>query len=59
VSSRFDDRADGDRTTHTTAGWNPAWVATFSESQVAPKQEVLEKYYRVMNALRDSLGVRA
>lgn len=51
--------ADGDRTSHTTPSWDTAWAATFSESQVAPKQEVREKYYRVMNALRDSLGVRA
>ena len=49
---------DGDRTTHASLAWNAAWASSFSDSQVVPKKEVREKYYRVMNALRDSLGVR-
>ena len=49
---------DGDRTNHCAYKWESAWLQKFSDTEVAPKSEVRKQYYRLMVALRNSLGVR-
>lgn len=49
---------DGDRTNHCTYTWDPVWNDRFAEQNVASKEDVRDRYYALMDALRISLGVR-
>lgn len=48
--------ADGDRTRHATYVWNPAWHARFATVNVVDRAEVRDRYTRLMEVLRVSLG---
>lgn len=47
---------DGDRTRHGAYVWNAAWFERFSSENVVDKREVRTLYFRLMDALRVSLG---
>lgn len=49
---------DGDRTTHCAFTWNQAWNSKFSSDNVAEKAEVRNGYYKLMDSLRCSLGIK-
>jgi hypothetical protein len=48
---------DGDRTIHCTYEWDSNWVLRFSDANIPSKEQVRLQYHKLMQALRDSLGV--
>ncbi|AOK32360.1 MULTISPECIES: hypothetical protein [Burkholderia] len=48
--------ADGDRISHGTHPWQPAWSERFSSENIASCDEIRARYQRLMDTLRASLG---
>ncbi|WP_323120552.1 hypothetical protein [Burkholderia alba] len=46
----------GDRSRHGSYAWNPAWTARFSSVDVADREDVRLRYFRIMDRLRAALG---
>lgn len=49
----------GDRISHCTYEWNPAWAQNFSTANVVEIAEVRKRYFHLMNALSIALGAKA
>lgn len=47
----------GDRSQHSTYKWNNDWERMFSNKPLPSTKEIREHYYKLMNSLRDSLGI--
>ncbi|UVS98019.1 hypothetical protein [Burkholderia glumae] len=47
---------NGDRTVHGNYAWHASWSERFAIAKVLPGDEIQSRYYRLMDALRGSLG---